>query len=211
MPDLKFEDLLSAFPEATRRESRDCPALDIPAEHLVATVSRLRSEWDFDFLMDVSGVDWGEEAEPRFGCYYHLYSTLRHDYLRIYADCTGENLDEPEIPSLCSIWPAADWHERETFDMFGIRFTGHPDLRRILMWDSYPYFPLRKDFPLAGIETELPAPDVAEETGAAVVPAPMMGGPFVAPADEGRFSRAEPRAKDQSWTEQQPQPGQRPN
>ncbi|MGF1484485.1 MAG: NADH-quinone oxidoreductase subunit C [Opitutales bacterium] len=211
MSELNLEALLSAFPGATERESADCPAINVKAAQLVACVARLRDEWQFDFLMDISGVDWGEEADPRFGCHYHLYSTTRHDYIRIYADCVGEILDEPEIPSLCGVWPAANWHERETFDMFGIRFAGHPDLRRILMWDSYPYFPLRKDFPLAGIETELPAPDVAEETGAAVVAAPMMGGPFVAPASEGRFSKAEPRAKDQSWTEKQPQPGQKNN
>ena len=59
----------------------------------------------------------------------------------------------PEIPSLASLYPAADWHERECYDMFGIKFSGHPDLKRILMWEDYPYTKLRKEFPLAGIET----------------------------------------------------------
>ena len=73
------------------------------------------------------------------------------------------------------------------------------------MWDDYPYFPLRKDFPLAGIETPLPAADVAEVTKASVDPAPMMGGPFVASAD-GTISDSEPRAKDESWTEEKEKP-----
>ena len=85
--------------------------------------------------------------------------------------------------------------------MFGIHFTDHPNLKRILMWDDYPHFPLRKDFPLAGVETDLPDTDVAAATGASVIPAPMMGVPFVAPV-EGHVSQREPRGKDQSWTEE---------
>ena len=75
------------------------------------------------------------------------------------------------MPSVSEIYPSANWHERETFDMFGIVFTDHPNLKRILMWDEYPYFPLRKEFPLAGIDTPLPAADVAEVTEASVEPA----------------------------------------
>jgi NADH-quinone oxidoreductase subunit C len=122
----------------------------------------------------------------------------RKRYLRVATPCAGDA--EPVCPSVAALWPAADWHERETYDMFGIRFDGHPDLRRILMWDSYPYHPLRKEFPLAGIDTELPAPDVVERTGVSVQPAPMMGGPFHAP-QTGAMSDREPRAADQSWTE----------
>ena len=89
--------------------------------------------------------------------------------------------------------------------MFGITFSGHPNLKRILMWDEYPYFPLRKDFPLAGIDVPLPAEDVAEVTEASVEPAPMMGGPFVS-SGEGMMSDSEPRAKDESWTEKVEKP-----
>ena len=84
----------------------------------------------------------------------------------------------------------------------GIHYEGHPNLKRILMWDAYPYHPLRKDFPLAGIETELPAEDVAEQTDVKVASAPMMGGPFVSSGD-GLMSQTEPVAKDESWNEKE--------
>ena len=75
---------------------------------------------------------------------YHLYSFANNDYLRLKVRCG----DEGPVPSVSSVWRAAAWNERETFDMFGIRFDGHPDLRRILMPDDYTDFPLRKEFPL---------------------------------------------------------------
>ena len=86
------------------------------------------------------------------------------------------------------VWRAANWHEREIYDMMGIRFSGHPDLRRILMWEGYPYYPLRKDFPLAGKATDLP--EVAFSR-----PAPLEGGPFVTTAGEEHREQREPRAK----------------
>jgi NADH-quinone oxidoreductase subunit C len=135
---------------------------------------------------------------------YHLFSTTRHEYVRVTAPCAGDT--EPVAPSATGLWPAANWHEREAYDMFGITFEGHPDLRRILMWDGYPYHPLRKEFPLAGIETVLPDSEVAEETKAKVIAAPMMGGPFVASAGEMNLTDAEPRAKDESWSERSAKP-----
>jgi NADH-quinone oxidoreductase subunit C len=112
----------------------------------------------------------------------------------------------PAVPTAVPLWPGANWHEREAYDMFGIQFTGHPDLRRILMWDGYPYFPLRKEFPLAGIETPLPDPDVVAETKVSAKPAPMAGGPFVASSGEINLGDAEPRAKDESWNERREKP-----
>jgi NADH-quinone oxidoreductase subunit C len=117
--------------------------------------------------------------------------------VRLHVDAVNDR-----VPSVSSLHPGANWHEREAFDMFGIVFEGHPDPRRILMWDSYPYHPLRKDFPLAGIEVPFPAADVAEVTGQKVEPAPMMGGPFV--SHGGKLSEGEPSALDQSWTEEKP-------
>jgi NADH-quinone oxidoreductase subunit C len=156
-------------------------------------------------LVDVSGVDWAVGATPRFTVVYHVFSTLAHEYIRVAADCPDNA--SPEVPSATSIWPGANWHEREAYDMYGIRFSGHPDLRRILMWDEYPHFPLRKDFPLAGIETELPDAEVVAETKTGAIAAPMMGGPFVASQGEINLTDAEPRAKDESWTERRPKPG----
>jgi len=164
----------------------------------------LKEEHGFDMLTDVCGVDWAEGAKPRFTVVYHVYSTTGHEYVRVAADCADDAA--PEVPSVTGLWPGADWHERETFDMFGIRFAGHPDLRRILMWDGYPHFPLRKDFPLAGIETDLPDAEVAAETKVGLIAAPMMGGPFVASAGQINLTEAEPRAKDESWTERRPKP-----
>jgi NADH-quinone oxidoreductase subunit C len=189
----------------TDRASLDHPAVNVPASDLVAVLRSLKEEHGFDMLVDVSGVDWAVGATPRFTVVYHVFSTTKHDYIRLAAHCADNA--SPEVPSATAIWPGANWHEREAYDMFGIRFSGHPDLRRILMWDEYPHFPLRKDFPLAGIDTELPDAEVVAETKTGAIAAPMMGGPFVASQGEINLTDAEPRAKDESWTEKRPKPG----
>ena len=196
--------LKGKFPQVTDRASLDCPAVNVPATDLPAVLKYLRDEFAFDMLVDLTAVDWAEGVSPRFTVVYHLLSTTRHVYLRVAADCPSDA--EPAVPSVVSLWPGANWHERECFDMFGIKFDGHPDLRRILMWDGYPHHPLRKEFPLAGIETVLPDAEVAEETKAKVLPAPMMGGPFVASAGEINLTEAEPRAKDEAWSERREKP-----
>ncbi len=188
----------------TERASLDLPSVNVPAPDLVAVLGALKADHGFDMLTDIAGVDWGVGAKPRFTAVYHLFSTSRHDYIRVAADCADSSA--PELPSATGLWPGADWHEREAFDMFGIRFAGHPDLRRILMWDGYPHYPLRKDFPLAGIETELPDAEVVAETKTGAIAAPMMGGPFVAPAGQINMTESEPRAKDESWSERRPKP-----
>jgi NADH-quinone oxidoreductase subunit C len=96
--------------------------------------------------------------------------------------------EDEKVPSAVSLWAGADWHEREVWDMMGIAFSGHPDLRRILMWEGYPFHPLRKDFPLAGLPTEMP--DVAFSDVA-----PMEGGPFVTCSGGEDTVRREPRAR----------------
>jgi NADH-quinone oxidoreductase subunit C len=189
----------------TDRASLDHPALNVPPSDLVAVLRSLKEEHGFDMLSDVSGVDWAAGAAPRFTVVYHVFSTTTHDYLRLASDCADNAA--PELPSATPVWPGANWHEREAYDMFGIRFSGHPDLRRILMWDEYPHFPLRKDFPLAGIETPLPDAEVVAETKTGAIAAPMMGGPFVASQGQINLTDAEPRAKDESWTERRPKPG----
>ena len=197
--------LQAKFPSATLRVSLDLPAVNVPLAEAVAVLEWLKDEQRYDFLVDVTAIDWAEEVSPRFTTVWHLYSTTKHVYIRVAADCTDDA--EPTAPTVTGLWPAADWHERETYDLMGINFTGHPDLRRILMWDEYPHHPLRKEFPLAGIETELPDIEVAEETQAKVIAAPMMGGPFVASnKGEMNMTDAEPRAKDESWNEKLPKP-----
>ena len=191
------------FPSATPRASLDCPAFNVPAAEVVAVLKHLRDTQAYDFLMDVTAIDWSAEKSPRFTVVWHLYSSTKHTYVRLAADCASDS--EPAMPTATGLWAGADWHERETYDMLGIKFTGHPDLRRILMWDAYPYFPLRKDFPLAGLPTELSDADITEETKTGVISAPMAGGPFVATPGEP-MGEAEPRAKDEAWNEKSEKP-----
>lgn len=198
--------LRKRFPSLTERPSGDHPAVNAPAGEVVAVLQHLRDELGFDHLADLTAVDWGADAAPRFTVVYHVFSTTRVGWVRVATDCASST--EPAAPSIVALWPGANWHERECFDLFGIRFEGHPDLRRILMWDGYPYYPLRKDFPLAGIDTPLPDAEVAAVTGTTVIAAPMAGGPFVASTGEINLTEAEPRAKDESWSDRRPQPGQ---
>lgn len=196
--------LQAKFPAATLRPSGDHPALNLPVAETVTALKYLRDEFAYDFLVDVTAIDNGAEASPRFTVVWHVYSTTGHGYVRIAADCASD--ENPVAPTVSHIWPTANWHERETYDLLGVKFENHPDLRRILMWDGYPYHPLRKDFPLAGIQTPLPDLEVADLTKASVKPAPMMGGPFVASPGEINLTDAEPRAKDESWTERREKP-----
>jgi len=143
-----------------------------------------KKELGFDYLVDVTSIDnYGDE--PRFTMVYHLYGYEHRCHLRLKTNVSEET---GELPSVIGVWSAADWHEREIFDMMGLRFRGHPDLRRILMWEGYPYFPLRKDFPLGGKETDLPEVAFTE-------PSPMAGGPFVTIAGGKDTVAREPRVR----------------
>ena len=102
-------------------------------------------ELDFNMLMDLSAVDYlWMRKKPRFEMVYHLYSLAKKHRVRIK---TGVDEKTPVIDSIASIWPAADWYEREVWDMFGIKFVGHPNLKRILMYEEFQGHPLRKDYP----------------------------------------------------------------
>jgi NADH-quinone oxidoreductase subunit C len=143
-----------------------------------------KKDLGFDYLVDISSVDnYGDD--PRFTVVYELYGYGHHCHLRLKTDVSEE---KSELPTVTTVWRTANWHEREIYDMMGVRFAGHPDLRRILMWEGYPYFPLRKDFPLAGKPTELP--DVAFTNAA-----PMAGGPFVTVAGGSNSTVREPRVR----------------
>ena len=115
----------------------------------------------FELCSSVSGVDYGTEVEQRLHVVYHLQSMTHNRRLRVETTCPD---DDPHVPSVVPLYPAADWHERETYDMFGIVFDGHPHLTRILMPDDWVGHPQRKDYPLGGIPVEykgaqIPPPD----------------------------------------------------
>jgi len=198
------EAFVTRFPQVTKRASLDYPAFQVSPNDIISALTFLKNEASFDFLVDITAVDWAEGSTPRFTVIYHLFSTTTYEYVRLASDCADNAA--PSMPTATLLWPAANWHEREAYDMFGIQFTGHPDLRRILMWDGYPYHPLRKEFPLAGIETDLPDSEIAAETNAKVKPAPMAGGPFTAVPGQINMTEAEPMGKDQSWSEKSEKP-----
>ena len=143
-----------------------------------------KKELGFDFLLDITSIDnYGED--PRWTIVYELYGLGHKCHLRLK---TGVSEEKSELPTVTGVWRTAEWHEREIYDMMGVRFRGHPDLRRIIMWEGYPYFPLRKDFPLAGKSSEVPGV-------AFTSPAPIEGGPFVSlPGGKDAIER-EPRVR----------------
>ena len=153
-------------------------------EQITEVCAFAKNELGFDYLVDISSVD-NYGSDPRFTVVYELYGYGHRRHLRLKTEVSEE---KAELPTATSVWKTADWHEREIYDMMGIRFRGHPDLRRILMWDGYPYFPLRKDFPLSGKPSEIP--DVAFTR-----PAPLEGGPFVTIAGGNDTIAREPRVR----------------
>jgi NADH-quinone oxidoreductase subunit C len=128
-------------------------ALVVSREQIVGICQFLKEDPDlrYDMLMDVAAVDY-LGREPRFEVVYHLYSIPHNTRLRLKVRVPEGDL---VIPSVTSVWSTANWHEREAFDMLGLRFADHPDLRRIYMPDDYPGHPLRKDFPILGPEVEV--------------------------------------------------------
>ncbi len=168
----------------TRTEFRGETTLTVERGAFKELARFCRDDLGFDYLLDISSVDnFGEE--PRFEMVYELYSFSKGEHLRIKFHVSEDDLT---APTLCDLWATANWHEREVFDMMGIRFVDHPDLRRILMWDGYPFFPLRKDFPLGGKPSDVP--DVAFTNAA-----PLAGGPFVTLPSSATVKDREPRAR----------------
>ena len=119
--------------------------------HIVAACEFLKTTpgYEFNFLADLCGFDRGPEEEPRLEVNYHLFSTTKHHRLRLKVLL---NEEDAHVPTVTTVWRTADWHERETYDLFGVIFDGHPDLRRILLPDDWQGHALRKDFPLRGYE-----------------------------------------------------------
>ena len=121
----------------------------VPREHIVAVCTSLKSTHGFDMLADLCGADRGVEEDPRFEVNYHLFSTKHHNRLRLKVVLTE---DEAKVATVTGLWKTADWHERETYDLLGVVFEGHPDLRRILLPSDFDGHALRKDYPLRGYE-----------------------------------------------------------
>ncbi len=149
----------------SKEHTTDQICVRIPPERLVEVMTFLRDDerTRFEQLIDVTCVDYlyFPKASDRYGVTYSLLS-LTHNH-RLWAKCFVNDPD-PEVPSLTSVWPGADWTEREVFDMFGVRFAGHPDLRRILTWDEFKAYPLRKDYPLRGVGEREDFPTLTRES-----------------------------------------------
>ncbi len=176
----KFGDLISELPEFRGESS----VMLADAEKIVEVCRCAKNDLDFNYLVDISSLDnYGDD--PRWTMVYHLRGLGNGCELRIKTNVSEE---KSKLPSVISVWATANWHEREVYDMMGIHFRDHPDLRRILMWEGYPYFPLRKDFPLAGKESELPGIAFTKLT-------PMEGGPFVTVAGGNSAQAREPRIR----------------
>jgi NADH-quinone oxidoreductase subunit C len=159
------ESIRSAFADSvvSAKEFARQVTVVVRREKIADVARHLKDAEDFRYCVDVTAVDW-RDRQPRFDVVYHFYSFSKNDRIRVKCGVG----DGEEVPSIAEVFLAANWPERETFDMFGIRFAGHPDLRRILTWDGFHGYPLRKDFPVEGIDT-----------GAAVYPEewPEGGGP----------------------------------
>jgi len=172
---------LQALGQKNPVEFRGETTINVGLSALHPTLARCK-ELGYVLLLDISSLDHMGE-EPRFEVVYELATLDDSKHLRIKTKVA----EDVEVPTAVDIWKAANWHEREVYDMMGIRFAGHPEMERILMWEGFPYYPLRKDFPLAGKESEMP--DVAF-SGIA----PLEGGPFVTSPGSTRES-GEPRAR----------------
>ncbi|MBT14411.1 MAG: NADH-quinone oxidoreductase subunit C [Verrucomicrobiales bacterium] len=164
---------------------RDELSLTVTKDSLIEIMTFCKKDLGFDYLVDLTAVD-NLGTNPRYEVVYELYSYSDSCHLRIKA---GVDESEREVSSVVGLWPTANWHEREAFDMIGLTFSGHPDMRRILMWEGYPFYPLRKDFPLAGKTSDMP--DVAFSE-----PVPLEGGPFVTSPSSATTDKREPRSRE---------------
>lgn len=158
MNSLIVERLRAFDPAAVRQteEFRGDLTVTVRKEDIVRVGEFLKNDpaLAFEMLIDLLGVDM-YRPEDRFEVVYTLYSLNNRKYLRLKVRVDEQ---DPAVPTVTGVWAGANWHERETYDMFGLKFTGHPDLRRLYMPDEFEYFPLRKDFPTMGIPDSLPLP-----------------------------------------------------
>jgi NADH-quinone oxidoreductase subunit C len=131
------------------KDARGEVTITVPRDSIVDVCWVLKTKHGFNMLVDLCGADRGPEDDPRFEVNYHLFSTTHHKRLRLKVLLSE---DDPKVQTVVSVWKTANWHERETFDMLGVIFEGHPDLRRILLPSDFDGHALRKDYPLRGYE-----------------------------------------------------------
>lgn len=142
-----YERLAQRFPkDALQYQEGKASAILVKGEALLEVAKHLKKE-GYDYLSAVTGVDYPD----RFEVAYHFYSTKDKKGPLILKVSTSK--EKPEVPSVTPLWPGANFQEREVYDLMGIRFSGHPDLKRILLWEGYEGHPLRKDFPLQGYKS----------------------------------------------------------
>lgn len=123
--------------------------LDIALDRIAEVCTTVKEQHGYHLLVDICGVDYPGREDARFEVVYHVYSIDKNHRLRLKVRAAeGE-----EVPTVTTVWRGADWCEREAYDMYGIRFAGHPDMTRILLWEGFNGYPLRKDFPIEGIDT----------------------------------------------------------
>ena len=176
--------ICTRFPQITSKEFRGDITLTIAPEILTQAMRYAKDSCGFDMLVCVSSVDhFGEE--PRFEVNYTITQAETGVNLLVRTPVSEA---ENAVPSMVSVWRSANWLEREQYDLMGIEFTGHPDLRRIMMWEGYPYHPLRKDFPVAGKDFE--------QAGVAFTQkAPTGGAPFITTPGVKTAGEREPRSR----------------
>ena len=158
MNDVIVQRLKAQFPQSIEatNEFRNDLTVQLKKQDIVKVCEFLKNdaELSFDMVIDLCGVDM-YRPEGRFEVIYILYSLKNKKYVRLKVLV---NEDDAIVDTVTTVWSGANWHERETYDMFGITFKGHPDLRRMYMPEDYEYYPLRKDFPTMGITDSIPLP-----------------------------------------------------
>ena len=158
MKDIIVDKIKEQFPGSILEvsEFRNDLSLLLKKETLASVAKFLRDdeEFKFDMCKDVTAIDWSKRKN-RFTVVYLIYSFKNKLELKLKADIDESDLN---IVTLSTVWKSAEWYERETFDMYGINFVNHPDLRRVYMPEEFEYHPLRKDFPLLGVPGSLPLP-----------------------------------------------------
>lgn len=149
MSKLALDRLLEKHPSEVIRHHADHgdETAVLKPEKLVEICTFLRDDpaTSFEMLSDLTGVDYFGVREPRFEVVYHLYSLTKRHRLRLKVEATEE---APSVPSVIRVWKSANWMEREAWDLYGIKFEGHPDLRRVLLYPEFEGHPLRKDYPM---------------------------------------------------------------